>query len=121
MRFIKISGAFSVFPVVWIKFAAQALFDKLYPKNNELFYRIDGGLPLIVRTPDALHSNQAFKVSYAVFALWLSVALFIFIRYMINLVKIKALLLDLTDENNIMQSFRKAVNRVKTMIMFMGQ
>lgn len=96
---LKTAVLFSVFPMVWIKFAAQILLDKLYPKSNVLFYRIDGGLPLIVRTPDALHSNQAFKVSYVAFFLWLSVALFILVRYLIILAKLKSLLLDLTYVN----------------------
>lgn len=95
---LKTAVLFSVFPMVWIKFSAQILFDEWYPKSNAP-YRIDGGLPLIVRAPDALHSNRAFKVSCVVFALWLSVALFILVRYLIILAKLKSLLLDLTYEN----------------------
>lgn len=96
---LKIAVCFSVFPIVLIKYAIQVVMDELHPVGNTIFFKIEGKTPLIVKTPEALHTNFAFKISYAVFALWLCVTLFIFVRYMIVLTRFRISIFNTTSDD----------------------
>lgn len=96
---LKIAVCFSVFPIVLIKYAIQVIMDELHPVGNTIFFKIEGKTPLIVKTPEALHTNFAFKISYAVFALWLCVTLFIFVRYMIVLTRFRISIFNTTSDD----------------------
>ena len=96
---LKLAVFFSVFPMVFIKFAIQAIMDEFWPVRDPMFFKIEGKSPLIAKTPEALHTNMAFKLTYAVFILWLCVALFVFVRYVIILIKLKRTIVNSTSEN----------------------
>ena len=96
---LKLVVFFSVFPMVFIKFAIQAIMDEFWPVRDPMFFKIEGKSPLIAKTPEALHTNMAFKLTYAVFILWLCAALFVFVRYVIILIKLKRTIVNSTSEN----------------------
>lgn len=96
---LKLAVFFSVFPMVFIKFAIQAIMDEFWPVRDPMFFKVEGKSPLIAKTPEALHTNMAFKLTYAVFILWLCVALFVFVRYVIILIKLKRTIVNSTSEN----------------------